>query len=226
MLLNHVRRLRRAEGQSGTALIEFQLVLLACLLPLLLGGLQLLLLEFGGRVLDHATYRAARQGAMTGADPQAMASALAVGLMPLHLDATVQAAAGSAGTALVAARARAVADAALFAEIRILAPSQAAFDDHATWVDGKRVIRNDSLETRPTTPGPRSGLSLQLANLLQIEARYCHRLIVPFADAWLLGLLRWTDTDLDSQLCYAAGRVPLRSRVTVNAQADLAFHGD
>ncbi len=212
--------------QRGSALLEWQVVAVLALLPLLMGGLQLLLLQFGSHVLAHATYQAARAGSVSGADPEVMGTALARGLMPLFLDGDRPLQAGELVTAAATARARAAAEVALWGKVTILAPSAASFQDHASRVEGQWVIRNDGLEHRPPTPGPRSGQSIQQANLLQIEARYCHPLVVPWVDVWLVETLRWLTSDLDAQWCYAGNRLPLRARVVIPMQSDLRFHGD
>lgn len=193
-------------------------------LPLLLGSLQIILLLMASHTVQFATFQAARAGALHGADPQAMQRAFAMGLMPLHASAEGEIDTGAASGLVLRAWARSSVDAALFAQIELLAPTAAAFADFA--VDGPEglAIRNDGLEVRALTPGPRSGASVQEANLLRIRGRYCQPLVVPFVDSLLLGALQWLDASPTSQLCYAARRVPLTGEVTVNMQSDARFH--
>jgi len=210
----------------GAALVEFQVVGLLCLLPLLLGLLQFGLLLLASPVLHYATFQAARAGAMAGADPAVMRRALAVGLMPLHATSDRPLTAADAPAVAAQAYARSLADTLLYARLTQLRPDAAAFDDFASESAEGRVIRNDSLLHRPTAPGPRSGLTVQQANVLQIRIDWCAPLVVPLVDRLLVGLLRSLDADVHSQLCYAADRVPLRATAAVNMQSDARFHGD
>lgn len=210
----------------GATLVEFQIVGLLCLLPLLLGLLQLGLLLMASPVLQYATFQAARAGTMTGADPQVMRRALGVGLMPLHVAADRAIDASSAPAVAAQAYARSLADVLLYARLTQLRPDAAAFNDFATDSGEGPVIRNDALLHRPGLAGPRSGLTLQQANILQIRVDWCAPLIVPLVDRLLVGLMRSLDTELHSQFCYAAGRVPLRATAALNMQSDVRFHGD
>ena len=108
--------------------------------------------------------------------------------------------------------------------VEILAPTADAFADFASEGPEGLAIRNDGLDVRSVVPGPRSGISIQEANLLRIRGRYCQPLVVPFIDAVLIGVLRRLDLSPGSQLCYAANRVPLSGDVTLNMQSDLRFH--
>ena len=210
----------------GAALVEFQVVLLLCLLPLLLGLLQLGLLLLDSPVLHYATFQAARAGALAGADPSVMRRALSVGLMPLHVVSDKPLSAAEAPAVAAAAYARSLADVALFARLTQLRPDAAAFQDFATDSAQGPVIRNDSLLHRSTALGTRSGLSVQQANVLQIRVDWCAPLVVPLVDRLLVGLLRSVDADIHSQLCYAADRIPMRATAAVNMQSDVRFHGD
>jgi len=207
-------------------LVEFQVVAILALLPLLLGLLQGALLLIASHVLGYATFQAARTGAMAGADPQVMQRALAVGLLPLHAVTFDAVTPGNVAAVALSAYARSVAATTAFTQVQILRPTQQAFEDFAL-ADGAGalVIRNDALPHRSLDPGPRSGLSIQQANLLHIRVTYCHPLLVPLVDRLLLSLLRQFTADLRSQACYAAGRVPLQAEAVLNMQSDARFHG-
>ena len=221
-MLNHSPRKR----QRAAALIEFQIVLVLGLLPLVLGVLQIALLLVASHVVHYATYQAARSGMVEGADPAVMRRALAVGLLPLHLVTAEPVDASNVTSLALAADLRSQLATGMFARLVILRPTAAAFADFASGQGGASVLRNDSLEHRTAAVGARSGLTLQQANILQIRVSYCHELIVPFINQLLLWVLRTTDDDGWSQLCYAAGRVPLVAQAAVNLQSDARFHGD
>ena len=216
----------RTAAQGGAALVEFQIVAILALLPLLLGLLQGALLLIASHTLGYATFQAARSGAMAGADPQVMRRALAVGLLPLHAATFEAITPTNAAAVALSAYASSVANTTAFAQLKILSPSQAAFEDFAL-ADGAGsvAIRSDGLAHRSLDPGSRSGLSIQQANLLHIRVTYCHPLLVPLVDGLLLSLLRQFTTDLHSQACYAAGRVPLQADAILNMQSDARFHG-
>lgn len=216
---------RSACNQRGAALAEFQIVVLLGALPLLLGALQAFLLLMASHTVQFATFMAAHAGAVNGADPAAMKRAFVIGLLPLHASADTEPTASSAAALVTAAYGRSLAASLVFAEIELVAPSAAAFEDFAVAGADGRVIRNDGLEVRSVAPGPRSGLSVQEANLLRIRGHYCQPLVVPFAAEVLLAALRWMDASPWAQTCYAANRVPLTGDVTVNMQSDARFHG-
>jgi hypothetical protein len=212
-------------ASRGFALVEFQVVALLGMFPLFLGALQALLLLMASHVMHYATFEAARAGAVSGADPAAMRRALAIGLLPLHATTATDITPQNAVAVATAAYGRSVAANLAFARIEIVNPTAAAFADFATDGPEGRAIRNDSLDYRSPTPGARSRVSIQEANLLRIRARYCHPLQVPFIDTLLIGVLRRLESDPGVLACYAAGRVPLVAEVAVNMQSDARFHG-
>ena len=215
----------RADRQRGSALLEFQIVAVFGALPLLLGTVQLFLLLLASHTVQFATVQAARAGAVQGADPAAMRRAFAAGLIPLHAASYEELSSSNVVPRVATAWARSSAEALVFAELEILSPDAAAFADFATPGPAGPAIRNDGLEGRPVTPGARSGLSIQEANLLRIRARWCEPLVVPFAGEALVATLRRLDSDLFAQRCYAAGRVPLAGEATMNMQSDARFYG-
>lgn len=212
--------------QRGATLVELQVVGLLCLLPLLLGLVQLALLLSSSQLLHYATFQAARAGAVAGGNPTVMRRALAVGLLPLHVDATLPPTRSVDVPALTQAALRSGAEVLLFARLTVLSPDRAAFDDFATPGPDGPVLRNDSLSLRPATLGARSGLSIQQASVLRIRVDWCAPLVVPLVDRLLVTLLRALDTDLHSQRCYAALRLPLSAGAAVNLQSDLRSNTD
>jgi len=186
---------------------------------------QLFLLLLAAHTVQFATVQAARAGAVQGADPVIMRRAFATGLIPLHATSHEDPTSGNVLPLVATAWVKARAEAVLFSDIEILSPDAAAFADFATPGPTGPAIRNDGLEGRAVTPGARSGLSIQEANLLRIRARWCQPVIVPFAGEALVATLRRLDADLFAQRCYAAGRVPLAGEATVNMQSDARFYG-
>ena len=206
--------------QEGTALVEFQVVALLALLPMVLGILQMTLLLCGFHVLSFAAAEAARAGSIDHARIGGMYEALADGLTPLVTDLAEAAADGGSLTSFVSARVNARREVLQFASIERMAPSAADFADHGRDERGQRAIPNDALEHRPSAVGSRGGLSLQQANLLRIRVRYCHALVVPLVDRLLPALLRVLDPDPGNQRCYLAGRVPLRVATSAPMQSE------
>jgi len=212
--------------QKAAALVEFQIVMLLGLLPLVLGILQLALLLMAKHVVHYATYQAARTGAVAAADPAAMRRALAIGLMPLHWVSSEPISVDNITSLALAANLRSSVATKLYARLTVLRPSAAAFADFATQQGSERVLRNDSLLQQQTVAGTRSHESVQQANVLQIQVSYCQELIVPLVNKALLRLLQTLDDNGWHQVCYALGRVPIAAEAAINLQSDARFHGD
>lgn len=173
--------LRAPRGtQSGQSLVEFCIVVPAFLF-LILVTFQLVLIYRAKSTLDYATFQAARAGSITGVDHSKMRSALAFGLTPLL--ATSPDVAGVAK-----ARVNAELETRLFANIDVIAPTRAAFNEYRErQYDGRYALPNDSLAFRNDRIGS-SGVSVQDANILKIKVTYNFPLIVPFADRVIAGL--------------------------------------
>ena len=204
----------------GAATLEFHIVALFALLPLCLGTLQIGLLLAENHHLDHAAFQAARQASMSGGDLDAARRALARAATVLYLQVDDELEAGNAATRVASAYAAALADQALFGRVAILDPTPEAQQDFAVRRANIRVIPNDGLEYRSRTAGRRSGQSIQDANLLRLEVRWCRPLIVPFVRPLLTGVLRSIDPDPWHQFCYEQGRVPIRSEAVSPMQSD------
>ncbi|MEO7774211.1 MAG: TadE family protein [Steroidobacteraceae bacterium] len=210
---------------GGAALVEFYVVALFALFPFTMAIMQTAVLLSAKNIVNHATFMAARAGSFEQASKAKMIIALARGLMPLHARSSEEIDAGNAVTISGEAFARSLADTLLFAKLQIVNPGPAAFDDFGERLDGVEVIRNDSLEFRDIDEGPRSGLSIQEANVLDIRVRYCQSLVFPIIDRLLVSILRRIDPSLENQFCYAVRRVPISSRGVVHMQSDARRDG-
>lgn len=195
----------------GVASVEFFVVALFAMLPILLGTLQVCLLLVANHHVDYASFAAARRGAVSNGDLRAMQAAFVQSIVPLFVVSDEPIDRDNISTKVMSAYVRAAADVALFARFRTLAPSVAVQRELSINRDGRRVIPNDALAYRGAT---------QEANLLKVEVTYCHPLIVPFARQLLTSTLRSIDHEMWHQYCYASGRVPLRSVGVTPMQSD------
>jgi hypothetical protein len=202
--------------------VEFQLVAVLALLPLLLGILQMALLVAGYHTISLAAAEAARAGSVDHARVATMRDAFADGLVPLLIDLTEIDARGGPLDRLVGAKGRAALEAVEYASIERVSPTAGDFADHgrSNGEGGRRGIPNDALEFRSSTAGATDGHSIQQANLLRIRIRYCHALVVPLVDRLLPAVLRLLDGDSRDAVCYAAGRVPLRIASSAPMQSE------
>lgn len=210
---------RHARGQS---LIEF-VVCIVVLGPLLLGLFQAILLYRAKTVLDYATLQAARSGATNFAQVNAMCQGLAGGLTPLY---THQASASG----LLTGYATADADVCLgkAAQITIVSPTQAAFNDwKETQYDGVMAIPNDSLSFRGTKVGASSGMTVQDANLLKISVTYKYPLIVPVIDR-MIGTLDLVRSAAEGHTVYSlsiASQAIVRMQTPIRDPSQLPASG-
>lgn len=204
----------------GAAMVEFQIVALFALLPLCLGMLQLALLVAENHHVDHATFQAARRASMASGDLEAARRAFAQAASVLFVDAGTELNADNAVARVAGAYARALLDQGRFSRFQILSPAPEAQADFAVRRDRWRVIPSDGLEYRSSAPGPRSGVSIQQANVLRLQVRWCRPLIVPLIRELMIGTLRLLDRDPWHQYCYSEGRVPIRSEGTSLMQSD------
>jgi hypothetical protein len=211
---------RFRSGVRGAATVEFYVVALLALLPLCLGMLQTALLLIANHQVDLAAFTAARTGAVTGGDETRMRMSFAKALSPLLVSTDGGVDAGNITEKVLQAQARSVAAMTVFLRMEVLSPTAAAREDFAVERNGQRVMPNDALEFRSTRPGARSGISLQEASLLEVEAVWCHPLLVPFATELLIALLRELDSDPWNQVCYLDRRVPIRSVGVAPMQSD------
>lgn len=185
--------------QIGATLVE--LVYIIPLFFLLMFGIfEMAYLYRSKATLNTATFEAVRSGTLNNADPSAMKSALANGMMPLFVDGD-KSAAGIAqayveahifGTALSAVSGI---PGVKLDSVNIISPNKNMYDkfkvripildeDSQTfeYVDG---IPNDNLQFRTTDTeridvgGTMMDVNLQDANLLKIKTLWCHKMKVP-----------------------------------------------
>jgi TadE-like protein len=206
--------------QCGAAAVEFQIVALLAMLPMCLGILQIALLLVVNHQLDYATFWAARAGAVAQGMRPDIERAFAQAMTPLFVNAADGIDKANAVQRITAAYPRLLREVALYARFQILSPSAAAGADFGIEREGQRVIPNDSLEHRSMQVGASSGQTLQEANVLKVAVTWCHPLIVPFVSQLLIVTLRLLDQDVTDQVCYAAGRLPLRSTGIASMQSD------
>ncbi|MDR2216573.1 MAG: hypothetical protein LBE59_12150 [Nevskiaceae bacterium] len=218
--------------------MEFYLVAMLAMFPMLLGMLQVALLLIANHQVDLAAMMAARAGATEGGSTTAIRVAFANALTPMFLHSAQRGNANALASQLIEARARALGEVMIFGQIRLLSPSQEARRTWAIERDGQQVIPNDSLPMRLRVSGGASRSdgdrdrdrdtdtdtdarsTLLEANTLEVEATWCHPLIVPLAGPLLIAATRWLDDEPLHQLCYAADRLPIRSRGIAPMQSD------
>ena len=188
--------IRRSEGQAS---VEILLVVPVVLLLLLL-GLEFALAYRQYALLQHATFMAARAGAMHHGCRKPMGEQLARSLAPERMRDQ------ASYLDLMRARLQSRQDRLAWAEIEILYPPREVLeqfrqtqvltpsqvqpcehDDRPVLMPMRRVqvVPNSHLDHRiaDRIPVPHKGaaldLSIQDANLLRIRVRYCHQLLSP-----------------------------------------------
>lgn len=201
----------------GVATVEFYVVALLALLPLLLGTLQVSLLLVANHHVDYATFAAARRGAVAHGDPDAMREGFIQAVIPLFVSSDEPLNRENVVARVANAYAKAVVDISLHTRFTTLAPDAATQREFSIERERRLVIPNDSLNYRSS--------EVQEANLLKLEVSYCHPLLVPFARELLIAALRTIDRDSWHQYCYASGRVPLRSVGITPMQSDYWVRG-
>jgi hypothetical protein len=205
----------------GAASVEFYVVALFVLIPLVMAILQLAFLYVGKTTLNHATFMAARAAALEHGSRSALRTHLAKGLVPLYARTSDPIDRNNVVRIVAPAFAAAFLDVnnPLRTRIEILNPTRASFRDFEQRQNGVQQIPNDNLQFRPQTPGASSRQSIQEANLLKVRIDYCHRLVFPLIDRAVVSILRRFDTDLFHQSCYRANRVPISGRALLHMQS-------
>ena len=202
-----------ARGRGAT-LIEFALALLLGLMPMVLGILQVAALLVAKNTLNLATFMAARQGSVLGADPGAMQRELARALVPLYVRSSRDGVAPA--DTVAAAYAAALIDVEALDSLVVLNPTRADLARLAELRNGSRVIPNDSIEFRSA--------EARAANVLTIQVVHCQPLVVPLVGPALAAALTWLDSDPRHQRCLAVGRAPIVARASLVMQSDV--HAD
>jgi hypothetical protein len=205
----------------GAASVEFYVVALFVLIPLVMAILQLAFLYVGKTTLNHAVFMAARAAALEHGSSSVLRTHLAKSLVPLYARTSETIDRGNVAGIVAPAFAQAFLDVSnpLRTRIVILNPTRASFRDFEQRQNGVLQIPNDNLQFRPRNPGATSRQSLQEANLLKVRVDYCHRLVFPLIDVAVVSVLRRLDTDLFHQSCYRANRVPVSGRALLHMQS-------
>lgn len=228
--------------QRGATMVE-----MAFVAPLLLLLTMVLihhgLLFFAKNQLNHATFMAARAGAVNGANPDIMLNALVDAMVPMYgggLDDTqLQASRDRARTAVNITRDKVLNRMVPSPRvINVINPTTSSFDD---WADpaliskpgGVRVIPNSGLEYRPIAVGPSSGQTIQDANVLRIRVIVAYQPKVPLVmSAYRLVLATQRQLNLPVDPLFAAmldggadadgfgGYIPLQAYATLQMQSD------
>ncbi|CAJ0890981.1 TadE/TadG family type IV pilus assembly protein [Ralstonia mannitolilytica] len=165
--------------QRGATLAEFVVVGPLAFL-LILAIVQLGFMFMARSTLNHATFMAAREGALHNADPAVIRSALIKGLIPFYQDTTESSDITRLSTAWLAAQADLLIPTHL--KIDILNPTPGSFKDYGIRdpANGnRRFIPNDNLQFRSVSVGSESRQTLMDANLLRIRVTYAYELKVP-----------------------------------------------
>ena len=203
---------------TGSVMIE-TLVALPVVLSVGFLVVQWALIYEARAVVDHATLMAARAGAIENAKLNPMRNAFARALVGLN---TPKKTAVDFEQQLIT---KALPAARKHARFRVLSPTHEAFADHGERNNrGKAILPFRDLNHLPTTPGARSGLSVQEAAWLQLEVTYGYPLIVPYANTLILRALEATTRlrrifDLRERRMLDDGRLPLSTTVTVRMQS-------
>jgi TadE-like protein len=195
----------------GATIIEFTLVLALGVLPMVLGILQVAILLVARNTVNLATFLAARQGAVAGAEPGAMARELARGLVPLYVSVSREGV--TAADAVAVAYATALTDVTTLDSLEIHNPTRSQLARFGEIRSGRRVIPNDYIEHRT--------LAVQDANVLTISVVHCQPLVVPLVGPALAEALRLLNRDPRQLPCLLAGRAPILVRASVVMQSDV-----
>ncbi|QSX40156.1 pilus assembly protein [Shewanella cyperi] len=177
--------MRSVVRQRGQAMFEFN-VALPFLMPVVLVVMMLVVqwtfIYVAKSTLNSATVKAVRAGTLNYGSTTAMNKALAQGMMSLF-------ATGTEATDTLAAYGKARAAVTALAQLRVLNPNRAVFDQfkYRARENNRSLyeIPNNNLMYRSSAyknVGGGRQLNIQDANLLQIEVRWCQRLVVPFAN--------------------------------------------
>jgi Flp pilus assembly protein TadG len=175
-----VRCHRGSRRARGITMVEFVIVFpLATLFVLSL--IQMGMAYMAKLTLNHATFMAARVGALHNANKDEIREALIRGLSPFYQDSTISNDTERLGKAYLAAKLANAALNPLAAEIEVLNPSEDAFTDFGVKDPKTKVtyIPNDNLEWRGLTVGAKSKLNIRDANLLKLRVVYGYEMKVP-----------------------------------------------
>jgi hypothetical protein len=225
--------------QRGATMVEMAIVapvLLLLTMVLIHHGL----LFFAKNQLNHATFMAARAGAVNSANPDVMLNALVDAMVPMYggglNDAQLQVSRDRARQAVNITQGKVLKS--NWRVITVINPTTASFNDWAdpalmTQPGGLRVIPNSGLEYRPVVVGPSSGQTIQDANVLRIRVIMAYQPRVPLVmTAYRLVLASQRQLGLTVDPLFAAmvdagadadgfgGYIPLQAYATLQMQSD------
>lgn len=224
-----------AKRQRGASMMEFVIVFPVAVV-FVLGLIQAGFMYMAKINVNHATFIAARAGAVNNADPTVIRSAFLRGLSPFYQNASIAGDAQRLAAALVSAQ---LDDTMPWRpDVDILSPSAEAFQDFGVRDTTRRVtyIPNDNLEWRnQAIVGARSGVNIRDANLLKVRVVYGYELKVPLMAGVLrrvmcsgnsgvegFGNVSWLQaiapTSPHCLRYYMNGRVPIESYAIVEMQ--------
>lgn len=201
------------------------IIVLPMLLLIALGSIQWALIYQAKVTVEHATFMAARAGAVTGGDVGEMRDAFAKGILPLYSpdkDAPLALDLGAGLEAWIDSRNWVGVNVGAGAtQMLILNPTREAFDDHGEQVGPDTLIRNDRLHLKSMEADGPSGVSVQDANLLKVHVLYGYELKLPFIRDVLAWMGSRSTSDLAKQAMWQARRIPVLSTSTVRMQSDV-----
>ena len=222
-LLPPCQHIPTARANAGSLLLE-TLIGLAVVLLLGLSVVQWAFVYEARAVVSHATYMAARSGAVNNAQTGPMRIAFARAITPLL--APEPSALGFERRFL----GKSSAEAALYTRLQILNPTREAFTDFGiTDSQGQLVLPFSHLKTEPETPGVASGLSIHDATLLKIEVTYGYPLNVPFAGPMIIQSARAARLfsggfNAYEQALLSQNRLPIKTTSTVRLHTNAIPH--
>lgn len=188
-------KLNRLNPQRGVSMVEFAIVFPVAVL-FVLALIQLGFVFMAKATLNHATFMAARAGALNNANPDIIKAALARGLSPFYQDASIDSDVQRLALAYVnpdpfkdSASRDVYAPVPWKTQIDLLNPSADTFTDYGVHDPVKKVtyIPNDNLEWRRTDvtgkgtaiAASASKVDIRDANLLKLKVVYGYKLKVP-----------------------------------------------
>jgi Flp pilus assembly protein TadG len=220
--------------QLGVSMVEFVIIAPIAFL-LVLSIVQFGFIFMAKLNLNHATFMAARHGAVNNAEVGEIKGSVVKGLIPFYQNSNTT----DPNSRILVGYGFAKVDSLIPGRLkvdRLNPPSQAFNDFGLTDEKGLTYIPNDNLEWRENTSGSSSRMSIQDANLLKIKVTYAYELKVPMMATMfknvmcggIAGGLQATGGNMriwearDPGNCvqfYMQNRIPLVSYATVHMQS-------
>ncbi|MES2259660.1 MAG: DUF192 domain-containing protein [Pseudomonadota bacterium] len=212
---------RPASSQRGSAMVEFTVV--GPVISMLgLAMLQYGMLFFAKDQINHASFMAAREGAVAHADLGAVHAAYLRALVPMY-------GGGQSPDELATSLAKAGTDMADNVSIELLNPTQQSFSDfndaalQAVLKTGsKRVIPNTGQAFKSQEVRSTSGQTIQDANLLKLRITHGYLPKIPMVGHLYTLYLQWLDpgTNAFHTKLVNDGRIPVVTHVTLHMQSE------